>query len=330
MVDQHDNYPSIFLPTTDPDLPENLPSGYQKYSDFREMNRGAKAVLHSCWDSIIGRTVVMKRLVPECANDLTERRRLLREARITAQLQHPNTVSVYEIGQVDGSIYFTMKRIAGENLFKIIQRLSWGDAATEKEYPLDALLDIVVQAGLALAYAHVHGVIHRDVKPENIWIGKFGEVVLLDWGVAKVWGFPNADGEDCLTGPIHRLTTSEEDQLQTLTRSGQRPGTPLYMSPEQVLGHKYLDARTDIFSLGIVLYELLAFKEPFRGRVIRETFDNIIHEPPIPPRTVRPNRGIPESLEQVVLKALAKEPDERYQSVLHMVEALRDTRRDLG
>ena len=232
-----------------------------------------------------------------------------------------------------------MKKIAGEDMFKILQRLSWGDKTTSENYPLERLLDMVIQASLALAYAHVHGVIHRDVKPENIWVGNFGEVILLDWGVAKVWGrvespvgmpepaesFDDSDGGLLLNDP---------QQLQTLTLTGQRPGTPLYMSPEQVQGHKYLDERTDVFSMGVVLYELLTFKEPFRGQNINETFENIVYHDPIPPtelplpRNAAP-RVIPRSLEQVILKAVSKEPKDRFQSMLDMIDAIRASVREI-
>ena len=169
--------------------------------------------------------------------------------------------------------------------------------------------------------------IHRDVKPENIWVGNFGEVLLLDWGVAKVWGNTD-DFED--EAPETSLLDASDQVLDTLTRSGQRPGTPLYMSPEQVLGHKYIDERTDVFSLGVVLYELLTLKEPFRGMNIRETFDRIIHAPPTPPRERAPDREIPEVLEQIVLKAISKKPGQRYQSMPHFIEAMRECRVQLA
>ena len=122
VASQRDDYPQIILTGTDPDLPTDLDGNYAKYSDFQEMARGGKALLRSCWDSVMGRTVALKSLLPRFASDLRERRRFLREARVTAQLQHPNTVPVYEIGYDDQQcLYFTMKRIAGENLFQILQ-----------------------------------------------------------------------------------------------------------------------------------------------------------------------------------------------------------------
>ncbi|MBX3436664.1 MAG: serine/threonine protein kinase [Planctomycetaceae bacterium] len=324
MLEKRDIYPKIILSGTDPDLPDTLPVGTARYTDFMEMTASGKSRLHSCWDQIIGRVVVMKRLLPEFADDEKERRRFLREARVTAQLQHPNTVPVYDIGRDErGDLYFTMKRIAGENLFEIMKRLARNDPETEARYPLGALLDIVRRASLALAYAHNHGVIHRDVKPENIWVGRFAEVILLDWGVAKVWGARD-EFDDPTDLTRHELLKRTELPAEPLTLMGQRPGTPLYMSPEQVLGQAWIDERTDIYSMGVLLYEMLAFKEPFRGRTVGETFDRIINEMPTPPREQAPERNIPSVVENIALKAMAKNPDDRFSSIMEMVEAIRE------
>jgi len=229
--------PAIILSGTDPDLPRRPPVGHARYTGLREMARGGNAQLKSGFDSVIGRTVAIKMLLPEQQTNAEERRRLLREARVTAQLQHPNTVPVYEIGDDDfWGVYFTMKRISGENFFEALKRIARKDEPTMRAFPISRRLETVLQICQALAYAHARGVIHRDVKPENIWVGNFGEVVLLDWGVAKVWGHPD-DNQ-----PLRQSTLAvdpnkeSEAQLMTLTAGGQRPGTPLYMSPEQVDG----------------------------------------------------------------------------------------------
>lgn len=319
---ESDPFPKIILSGTDPDLPKGFSNGFEKYSNFKPMAAGGKAVLTACWDSIMGRTVCLKTLHPKYVDDKTERRRFLREARVTAQLQHPNTVPVYEIGENnDGVLYFAMKRVAGEDLFQIIKRMAQGDDETLSTHSIEFLLEIVVQACQALAFAHRHGVIHRDVKPENTWVGNFGEVLLLDWGVAKVWGVLDDEDERI---PIQSLNKADDEQLQTLTQSGQMPGTPLYMSPEQVLGHKYIDERSDIFSMGVVLYELLCFREPFRGPTIRHTFDRIVNDNPIEPRSIAPQREIPEEVQRICLKALSKDPSERFQSVTQLINALRE------
>lgn len=319
MPQQADGHGPIFLTATDYELPEVLPEGIEKYKNFAEMTRGGSGILRSCFDQLTGRSVVMKSLLPQFVDDEKEKRRLLREARVTAQLQHPNTVPVYEIGRAEEvGIYFTMKRISGENFFEILKRIAITDQDTLKEFPLKARVEVVINAALALSYAHARGVIHRDVKPENIWVGNFGEVILLDWGVAKVWG-------QAADEPQHPAVRQDQQQaIQALTMSGDRPGTPLYMSPEQVNVHRAaLDERTDIFSLGVVLYEAAALHEPFRGRVIQETFENILHDTPPPPSKRRREWSIPESFDEIVMRAIEKKPADRFQSMREMIEALR-------
>ncbi|MDA8744245.1 serine/threonine protein kinase [Rubripirellula amarantea] len=318
----------IILSATDADLPRNIPSGIGRYTGFRDMARGGSARLRSCYDRVTGRTVVIKSLLPESLLDRRERRRLLREARITAQLQHPNTVPVYDIGEDETEgIYFVMKRISGENLFEILKRIARGDEATCQAFPIIRRIEIIADACQALAYAHARGVIHRDVKPENIWVGNFGEVILLDWGVAKVWGAADDDA------PMRQSTLRPADEAAaseghspglSLTSLDQRPGTPLYMSPEQVAGKRSIDERSDVFSAGVCLYEVLAIREPFKGGNIEETFHNILNCQVPPPSERSPDAGIPSSADQVVMRALQKNPALRYQSIREMVHDLRE------
>ncbi|TWU42799.1 serine/threonine-protein kinase [Novipirellula artificiosorum] len=316
------NEPTIILSGTDPDLPQNVPPGLARYSGLREMARGGSAVLRSGFDCVTGRTVAIKSLLPETRHDQREQRRLLREARVTAQLQHPNTVPVYDIGNdEEWGIYFVMKRISGENLFEILKRIAQGEQDTIDAYPLSRRLEILIGACQALAYAHARGVIHRDVKPENIWVGNFGEVILLDWGVAKVWG--HADDNEPLNRSVLTTEETESQQLKTLTGGGQRPGTPLYMSPEQVNGNRGIDERSDIFSAGVTMYEALAIREPFRGANINETFDNIQNKEIPPPSERSPDRNIPKSADDVVMKAIQKRPGQRYQFMRDFIDAIR-------
>lgn len=316
--------PAIILSGTDPDLPAIQPVGHLRYSNIREMARGATAQLRSGFDTVVGRTVAIKSLLPEQMHNRVERRRLLREARVTAQLQHPGTVPVYEIADDDyWGIYFTMKRISGENLFEALKRIARQDQRTLDAYPLSRRLDIIADTCQALAYAHARGVIHRDVKPENIWVGNFGEVVLLDWGVAKVWGHPDDNEPVRHSSLAARKGQEDESQLRTLTGHGQRPGTPLYMSPEQVDGQRGIDERTDIFSVGVVLYEALALREPFRGANIDETFMNIKHAEVAPPSERAPDAGITPELDAVVMKAIQKKPAQRFQTMRELIHELR-------
>ncbi|MFC1759505.1 serine/threonine-protein kinase, partial [Planctomycetota bacterium] len=180
---EHDG---IFVSDIEAGIPPYVSNGFEKYSHPRHLARGGKADVRIYKDTNLGRNVVVKLLRPDVRGDQQELRRLLREARITAQLQHPGTVPVYEIGQDDkGNFYFTMKKVAGETLFEIIRNLAKQKAEYEERYSLDRLLNVFTQISDTLGYAHTRGVIHRDVKPENILIGRFGEAMLLDWGVAK-------------------------------------------------------------------------------------------------------------------------------------------------
>lgn len=296
------NLSMIFAADVSGNPPAEFSNDFRKYQQFRAMNSGGKADLFVCKDDNLGRPVVLKKLRKDVANYDKELARLLREARITAQLQHPATVPLYEMGQDDdGNWFFAMKKIEGQTLFEIIVGLYNRDSSIEERFNLTRLLNVFRQVCDAMSYAHARGVIHRDIKPENIIIGMFGEVTLLDWGVAKVWGMPN-----------------EGDEHKGVDRGG----TPLYMSPEQILGHKPVDERTDIFSMGIVLYEMMTQREPFRGPTIQDTFNNIINNPPLAPRQAAPHRFIPTTIEKICLKAIEKEPSDRFQSMDEMAEAI--------
>ncbi|MCA9229924.1 MAG: serine/threonine protein kinase [Planctomycetales bacterium] len=311
-----DNYPHIDAKVTDKQLSKYFSNSFNRYTNFAPLAKGGAALLQSCFDNNLGRNVVMKILHPHLANNEYMRARFLREARVTAQLQHPCTVPVYEIGHdLEGRLYFTMKKVEGETIRDILEKQISGDKEAIRTYNLDRMLGLLIQVCNALAYAHVHGVVHRDVKPENILIGSFGEVILLDWGVAKVWA---ADEESSQQGIIEH---------EELTDMGQRPGTPLYMAPEQVRGGgDAIDGRTDIYSIGVVLYEILTLKEPLRGEQVSETFDMIVKETPIPPQERTPNRHIPPKLAAIALKSLEKDPSDRYQTMPELIDALRDFR----
>lgn len=320
-----DGYHTIMLSTTDHDVPNTFSNGFDKYSDFKMLFNGRKATLSSCRDNVMGRTVAIKTLKEQFKNSVDDRRRFLREARVTAQLAHTNTIPVYEIGCDDkGCLFFTMKLLLGEDLYDVIKRVIARDPVAVENYPITEFLEVFLQVCQAVGFAHAHGVVHRDLKPENVWLGYFGEVVLLDWGVSKVWGLADPPWEpgDFDTGRIDEPV--DRVQLRTLTRSGQLPGTPLYMSPEQILGHKGIDERSDIFSLGVMLYELMTLKEPFHGATVRQTFDQIIHDDPISPIERAPERHIPEWIVPIIMKAISKEANDRYQSVPDLIDAIRD------
>jgi eukaryotic-like serine/threonine-protein kinase len=310
-----DSYPHIDAKDTDRQLNQYYSNSFTRYSNFEPLAKGGSAILQTCRDDNLGRTVVMKILHPHLAQNEYMKARFLREARVTAQLQHPATVPVYEIGHdIEGRLYFTMKKVEGITLREILDKQSLGNEEAIATYNLDRMLGIIIQTCNALHYAHVHGVVHRDVKPENILVGEYGEVILLDWGVAKVWA--NDDPE-----------LREEMEHEVLTDPGQRPGTPLYMSPEQIRGGgDNIDGRTDVYGIGAVLYEVLTLKEPHRGENINETFEMILNEETIPPEKRTPDRQVPKRLSAITMKALEKQPVDRYQTMQELIAALRDFR----
>lgn len=310
-----DSYPHIYVSDTDAELPKYQTTGFGRYADFKPLAKGGTATLQTCRDKSLGRTVVMKTLHPHLADHPHHQARFLREARVTAQLQHPTTVPVYDLGRnMEGRLYFTMKRVEGETLRQIIHDQHSGDAAALSTFNLERMLGVLLQVCNGLAYAHVHGVVHRDIKPENILVGSFGEAIILDWGVAKVWSM-DRDGEN------------ETERHEVLTDVNQRPGTPLYMSPEQVRGGGgEIDARTDVYSIGAVLYEMLTLTEPLRGAQVRETFEKIVSQMPDDPHQRAPHRQIPPALAAIAMKALNKNPLDRFQSMLEIIAELREFR----
>ena len=304
---------SLRLADTDSVFPVHWKSGSLKYTDFKLMAEGGTAKLFTCRDVNLHREVVYKTLHSEMRQSEVETQRFLREARVTAKLQHPGTVPVYEMGRDrNGDMFFTMKHVRGRNLRDILLGLRDGDERLTQFFPLPVLVDSLIQVSQTVAYAHDHGVIHRDLKPANILVGGFGEVIVLDWGLAKVWGEPDVGVEAFPTkaNPV-------------LTPAGRRYGTPLYMAPELARGDVQIDGRADVFSLGNILFEILTLGQLLSGATAREVAENLLNQPLPKPSEAAPDRYIPPGLETICRKALEKEKRARYPSVQAMLEALR-------
>src|ERR1035441_8897543 len=262
-----------------------------RYQIVGELGRGSMGVVYQGFDPIIGRTVAIKTMLPEglSPQEFEEyKTRFQREAMAAGILAHPNIITVYDFGEDGGVLYLAMEFLEGESLEKIVQE--------QTVLPIEAILPIYDQVCSALDHAHRNMVVHRDVKPANIMILHNGLVKMTDFGIAKM-------------------------MAMGMTQAGQILGTPNYMSPEQVKGRQ-IDGRSDIFSLGVILYELVTGEKPFGGQNITTVIYKIINENPIPPREL--DASIPAGLSYVISKALAKNVDERYQTCRELAEDLRN------
>ncbi|MCA9836940.1 MAG: serine/threonine protein kinase [Trueperaceae bacterium] len=305
----------IRLEATDSLFPRAWVAGSMKYEHFQPLAEGGSASLQTCFDKNLKRTVVFKKLHPHLRNSDIETMRFLREARVTGMIAHPGTVPLYELGRdSSGDLYFTMKYITGRDLRSILMDLAAYKLGSREEFPLTRLIDILIAASQTVAYAHTQGVIHRDLKPANIIVGPFGEVTVLDWGLAKVAG-----EQETL---VDEVAIGKKAVALELTQPGKRYGTPLYMSPEQASADPKLDQRADVYNLGSILFEMLTLKNLVWGNDVDEVIEQILNQPAPKPSTVSPNQQIPAELEAICLKALAKNPDERYQSVEAMIDDL--------
>jgi serine/threonine-protein kinase len=267
-----------------------------RYRIERELGRGGMATVYLAHDLRHDRPVALKTLHPELAASLGSDR-FLHEIKLAARLQHPHILSVHDSGEAAGLLWFTMPYVEGESLRDRLRQ--------EHQLPLDDAVRITHEAARALDYAHRHGVVHRDIKPENILLTKDGDTLVADFGIGRALGG---------TGPEERLT-----------ETGIVVGTPAYMSPEQAAGERELDGRTDIYSLAVVLYEMLAGEPPFTGATAQAITARRLTETPRPLRPVR--ESVPQELEQLVMRALARAPADRPATAAAFAESLHGVRR---
>jgi Protein kinase domain/PEGA domain len=266
-----------------------------RYEIVGELGRGAMGVVYRAVDPVIGRTVAVKTIhLSEEGTGMTRPELLQRfqtEARAAGLLAHPNIVVVFDAGEEEGLYYITMELVEGKSLQAMLDG--------GQTFPLSRVLRIMEQACSALQFAHERNIVHRDIKPANLMMTGDDTVKITDFGTAKIL------------------------QFGTVQQTAHVMGTPSYMSPEQVKG-KMVDGRSDIFSLGVVLYEMMTGEKPFPGQNITTVIYKIVNEEPVPPRSVDPT--IHPGISAAVMKALAKDPDQRYQSCRELFEDLRNYR----
>jgi serine/threonine protein kinase len=257
-----------------------------RYQIVRELGRGAMGVVYEAVDPTIGRSVALKTVRLDAVSIKAEElsQRFKNEARAAGQLNHPNIVTVYDAGEQDGVLYIAMELLEGPTLQALL---------AERRLPVEQAIDIGRQISAGLDFAHAKGIVHRDIKPGNIILASHGFAKITDFGIAR-------------TG-------------EAMTLTGQVLGTPHYMSPEQVLG-KALDARSDLFSLGVILYQMVTGERPFEGQSMTTVMYKIVHEIPVPAGAI--DASIHPGLSAVIQKTLSKSPELRYQSGAELARAL--------
>jgi len=278
---------------------------FGRYQIRRKIGEGGMGEVYLAQDTSLERKTALKILPGSVAQDAERMQRFVREAKSASALNHPNIITIYEIGETDNTHFIAAEYIEGDTL-----RERLNDAPVN----INTFLDIAVQAASALDAAHRAGIIHRDIKPENVMIRPDGVVKLLDFGIAK------------LTEKRNEADSEAATAIKAQTNPGMIIGTAAYMSPEQARG-KEVDARTDIFSFGVMLYEMIGGKQPFEGENAMDIIGSILNKEPAALHQLMPD--VPPDIERIINKALRKDREERYQTVKDLLIDLKDARQDL-
>jgi eukaryotic-like serine/threonine-protein kinase len=301
------------------DSKEAVGHGAARYRFGKQLGKGGNGLVTLVFDRDVGRGVALKTLLSGSGATPKALEQFLEEVQITGQLEHPNIVPVHELGSLtNGEIYFTMKLVEGRTFEQVIAGVRTGQPEFVQAFSRNRLISLIQSVCQGVGFAHAKGVIHRDLKPSNIMLGDFGEVLVMDWGLAKVRGVPDRHSEDLMP-----VVTDRSKQSADQTMMGTIKGTPAYMSPEQAMGRiDTLDERTDVYSIGVLLYEALSFQRPHAGTDPMAVIRAVVTKPIVPLCQVAPERNIPEELETITMKCLQKKPEERFDTAMQVNEEL--------
>lgn len=308
-------------------LHEHLPENEQilfdigPYQVLRSIGKGGMGEVFLAYDTTCGRRLALKKIRPDLIEHKQLHNRFIKEARITSQLTHPAIIPIYAIHSETDQTYYTMPYVEGETLKQLLRNARQQERKGEKmdhvAESIPALIRIFLSICQAVAYSHSKHILHRDLKPENIIVGQYGQIVILDWGLAKVLRLPtHGEPEQSLEEP-----QEEAHALHHLTHIGKVVGTIAYMAPERAMGQR-ANFQTDIYSLGAILYQLLTLKHPFHRESLKDFRKNMHSEKLVDPIEIAPYRDVPRSLSRVVLKCLAASPEQRYQTVDQLIHDL--------
>lgn len=309
-------------------LQEHIPSQEEiqgsigQYQIIRSLGKGGMGEVLLVYDTLSGRRIALKRIRSDLLRNSQMQKRFLREARITSQLMHPAIIPIYTIDAQDDQIYYTMPHVEGKTLKQILHKARQNEKKHKRQQDPQSTIAYLVRQFLqvcqAIAYAHAKGVLHRDIKPENVIVGTYGEVLILDWGLAKMVADTTDEGENDEALPSVPYPSKH---LLRITRIGKIVGTISYMAPERVLG-KPATIQTDIYSLGVMLYQILTLSLPFHRKNLRTLKKEWKKEPLIPPEILAPYREVPPVLSEIAKKCLSKDPDGRYKTVDELILSL--------